>query len=186
KLSILRDRLPREALHSSAIDPLREALHSSRSTAASSSPFFRGRPAARGSPFSAIDLPRVALHSSDGARSCGACGGAGERRTRLEPSRSTAQGGGCAGPCEASSTRMPAQRPAASPRTSGRRSSLIWRLAVAVCALVAASVVVDFLLEDWLGDPAVAGAITTATLAPVAIWVVRRVLVPVAAMFRAL
>jgi signal transduction histidine kinase len=57
---------------------------------------------------------------------------------------------------------------------------------VAVCALVAASVVVAFILEDWLGDPALAGAITTATLAPVAIWIVRRALVPVAAMVRAL
>jgi signal transduction histidine kinase len=63
---------------------------------------------------------------------------------------------------------------------------MIWRLAVAVCALVSASVVVAFVLEDWLGDPALAGAITTAALAPVAIWIVRRALVPVAAMFRAL
>src|ERR1044071_2019953 len=81
---------------------------------------------------------------------------------------------------------MSAPRPAASPRTSGRRSSLIWRLAVAACSLVATAVVVAFILEDWLGDPALAGAITTAVLAPVAIWVVRRALVPVAAMFRAL
>jgi two-component system nitrogen regulation sensor histidine kinase NtrY len=81
----------------------------------------------------------------------------------------------------------PPQR-AATPtrRPDRRRTSLIWRLAVAVCALVAVSVVVSLELQDWLGDPALAGAIATVVLAPIAIWVVRRPLVPVAAMFRAL
>jgi two-component system, NtrC family, nitrogen regulation sensor histidine kinase NtrY len=83
---------------------------------------------------------------------------------------------------------MSPPHPAAAPtrRPDRRRSSLIWRLALAVCALVAASVVVSLVLQDWLGDPALAGAIATAVLAPIAIWVVRRPLVPVAAMFRAL
>src|SRR5262249_39305409 len=41
-------------------------------------------------------------------------------------------------------------------------------------------------LRDWLGDPVLAGAITAAVFLPLGLWVVRRPLVPVAAMFRAL
>src|SRR5215813_8685473 len=67
-----------------------------------------------------------------------------------------------------------------------RRSSLIGRLAAAACALVAAAIAAALALRDWLGDPVVAGAITAAVFLPLALWVVRRALVPVAAMFRAL
>jgi two-component system nitrogen regulation sensor histidine kinase NtrY len=80
----------------------------------------------------------------------------------------------------------PPQPLAVTRRPDRRRGSLIWRLVGAVCALVATSVVVSLVLEGWLGDPALAGAIATAVLTPLAIWVVRRPLVPVAAMFRAL
>jgi two-component system nitrogen regulation sensor histidine kinase NtrY len=73
------------------------------------------------------------------------------------------------------------------PATSGgRRSSLIGRLAAAACALVAAAVVAALALRDWLGDPVLAGAITAAVFLPLALWAVRRALVPVTAMFRAL
>jgi nitrogen fixation/metabolism regulation signal transduction histidine kinase len=73
------------------------------------------------------------------------------------------------------------------PRRPGRRrSSLIWRIALATCALVAVSVVVTLAIQDWLGDPMLAGAIALAVLIPLAISVVPRPLVPVTAMFRAL
>ncbi|HMG57003.1 MAG TPA: PAS domain-containing protein, partial [Kofleriaceae bacterium] len=79
-----------------------------------------------------------------------------------------------------SSTAGPARR-----RTR-RRSSLIWRLVAAACALVVAAITLALLLQDWLGDPPLAGAITSLVVLPVAISVVRHRLVPVAAMFRAL
>ncbi len=67
-----------------------------------------------------------------------------------------------------------------------RRGSLIGRLAAATCALVTAAIAAGLALRDWLGDPVLAGAITAVVFLPLALWVVRRALVPVTAMFRAL
>ena len=69
---------------------------------------------------------------------------------------------------------------------SHRRSSLIWRLVAAACALVVAAITLALVLQDWLGDPPLAGAITAVIVLPFAIAMVRHRLVPVAAMFRAL
>jgi signal transduction histidine kinase len=76
--------------------------------------------------------------------------------------------------------------PPAPAASRARRSSLIRQLGAAVCALVAAAPAAALALRDWLGDPVLAGAITAAVFLPLALWVVRRALVPVAAMFRAL
>jgi signal transduction histidine kinase len=68
----------------------------------------------------------------------------------------------------------------------GRRSSLIWRVTLVACALVALAVALALLLDDWLGDPLAAGAITIAVMVPVTLFAVRHPLSPMAAMFRAL
>jgi two-component system nitrogen regulation sensor histidine kinase NtrY len=67
-----------------------------------------------------------------------------------------------------------------------RRSSLIWRVALVSGGLVAAAVGLVLWLVDWLEDPLLAGMITIAVMTPLAIIVVRSVLAPMAAMFRAL
>jgi signal transduction histidine kinase len=67
-----------------------------------------------------------------------------------------------------------------------RRSSLIGRVTAAACALVVAAIAAALLVQHWIGDPLLAGAITATLLLPVAFSVVRRPLVPAAAMFRAL
>ena len=67
-----------------------------------------------------------------------------------------------------------------------RRSSLTVRLVVVTCVLVTVAVVGVLALEQWLGDPWLAGAIALAALVPLAISAVRWPLGPVTAMFRAL
>jgi signal transduction histidine kinase len=67
-----------------------------------------------------------------------------------------------------------------------RRSSLSWRVAAVACALVAAAIGGSLLLQAWLDDPVLAGAIAAAVLVPLTISAVRHPLVPVTAMFRAL
>ena len=67
-----------------------------------------------------------------------------------------------------------------------RRSSLTVRLVLVTCALVAVAVVGVLVLEQWLGDPWLAGGIALAVVVPLAISAVRWPLGPVTAMFRAL
>ena len=67
-----------------------------------------------------------------------------------------------------------------------RRSSLIGRITAAACASVAAAIAGALLLQHWLADPILAGAVTAVLLLPIAFSVVRRPLVSAAAMFRAL
>jgi two-component system nitrogen regulation sensor histidine kinase NtrY len=63
---------------------------------------------------------------------------------------------------------------------------MVWRTTGAACALVAAALVAVLVLREQLDDPVVAGAITAAIAVPLAMYVVRRTLVPMAAMFRVL
>jgi signal transduction histidine kinase len=70
--------------------------------------------------------------------------------------------------------------------THRRRSSLIWRVTLIACALVAAAVAAALLLERWLGDPVLAGAIVVAVIVPLVVVGVRWPLSPMASMFRAL
>jgi nitrogen fixation/metabolism regulation signal transduction histidine kinase len=67
-----------------------------------------------------------------------------------------------------------------------RRSSLSWRIALVACAVVMVAVCTALLLQAWLGDPLVAGAIALAVLLPITIYAVTRPLSPMASMFRAL
>jgi two-component system, NtrC family, nitrogen regulation sensor histidine kinase NtrY len=67
-----------------------------------------------------------------------------------------------------------------------RRSSLTWRLVFVASALVVLAATGALLLQAWLGDPLLAGAIALAVLLPVTISAIRRPLGPVTAMFRAL
>src|SRR5262245_20127255 len=67
-----------------------------------------------------------------------------------------------------------------------RRSSLPWRVALAACALVGLAVAVALVLADWIGDPLIAGAITLGVVLPATLYLARRPLAPVVAMFRAL
>ncbi|HET9623960.1 MAG TPA: ATP-binding protein [Kofleriaceae bacterium] len=66
------------------------------------------------------------------------------------------------------------------------RRSLITRLTVAACALVAVAIAGAIGLAAWLDAPVLAGVIAAAVMAPIAFVVVRRPLEPAAAMFRAL
>jgi signal transduction histidine kinase len=66
-----------------------------------------------------------------------------------------------------------------------RRSSIIWRVTLVACAVVAVAIALALLLARWL-DPLLAGAIAFGVLVPVAMWAVRSPLSPMAAMFRAL
>ena len=75
------------------------------------------------------------------------------------------------------------RRPGRRPR---RRSSLIGRLSLAACLLVALAAAAALVVHSWICDPYTAGAIATVALLPVAVAVVRRALVPATAMFRAL
>jgi nitrogen fixation/metabolism regulation signal transduction histidine kinase len=72
------------------------------------------------------------------------------------------------------------------PRPARRRSSLAWRVALVACAPVVVAVAVALVLQDWLADPVVAGAVALAILFPITIAAVRSPLSPVMAMFRAL
>jgi two-component system nitrogen regulation sensor histidine kinase NtrY len=74
----------------------------------------------------------------------------------------------------------------ASRRPRRRRSSLLWRVVGAACALVVLAVILSLLLQDWLGEPLLAGAITLAVMLPISISVARHPLSPVISMFRAL
>lgn len=67
-----------------------------------------------------------------------------------------------------------------------RRSSLTWRLALLASALVLAGVALALLLQDWLADPVLAGAVTAAVMVPLTISIVRGPLARVTAMYRAL
>ncbi|HZJ70131.1 MAG TPA: ATP-binding protein, partial [Planctomycetota bacterium] len=81
---------------------------------------------------------------------------------------------------------MTPPEPPASARGGRHRSSLVWRTTAAACALVAAALVAELVLREQLDDPVVAGAITAAIAVPLAMYIVRRTLVPMAAMFRVL
>jgi two-component system nitrogen regulation sensor histidine kinase NtrY len=72
----------------------------------------------------------------------------------------------------------PAKRP--------RRSSLIWYVALVACVLVSVAVAVSLVLQDWLGDPSIAAAITLTVMLPITLAAVRSPLSPVMAMFRVL
>ncbi len=67
-----------------------------------------------------------------------------------------------------------------------RRSSLIWRVTLIACALVAVAVAAALALDAWLDDPLLAGGIVLAVLLPLTLSAVRWPLSPMAAMFRAL
>ena len=45
------------------------------------------------------------------------------------------------------------------PAKPRRRSSLFWRVTSLACALVAVAIATALLLQRWLGDPVLAGAI---------------------------
>jgi two-component system nitrogen regulation sensor histidine kinase NtrY len=72
------------------------------------------------------------------------------------------------------------------PKPERRRSSLIWRLALVVSALLAGAIGLAIQLDEWLGEPWLAGAIALGITIPVAILVIAHVLAPQAAMYRAL
>jgi signal transduction histidine kinase len=67
-----------------------------------------------------------------------------------------------------------------------RRSSLIRRVVVSACASILGAIALALVLQHWLGDPIAAGAVTAAIALPIAFSLVRRPLLPAAAMFRAL
>ena len=67
-----------------------------------------------------------------------------------------------------------------------RRSSLIWRVTLIACALVAVAVAAALALDAWLRDPLLAGGIVLAVIVPLTASAVRWPLSPMAAMFRAL
>jgi len=67
-----------------------------------------------------------------------------------------------------------------------RRRSLIWRIGLLACVLVAAAVALALQVEAWVGDPVRAAEITLAIALPTTIYVMRRPLSPIMAMFRAL
>jgi signal transduction histidine kinase len=81
---------------------------------------------------------------------------------------------------------MTPPEPPASARGGRHRSSLVWRTTAAACALVAAALAAELVLREQLDDPVVAGAITAAIAVPLAMYIVRRTLVPMTAMFRVL
>jgi two-component system nitrogen regulation sensor histidine kinase NtrY len=66
-----------------------------------------------------------------------------------------------------------------------RRSSIIWRVTLVACAVVAIAIAIALVLARWI-DPLYAGAITFVALVPIVIWAIRSPLSPMAAMFRAL
>lgn len=67
-----------------------------------------------------------------------------------------------------------------------RRSSLAWRFVLVVCVLVSLSAAIAVALDDGFEDDWVTVAVTLAVVVPVAIVLVRSLLAPVLAMFRAL
>lgn len=67
-----------------------------------------------------------------------------------------------------------------------RRRSLAWRFVLVVCALVALGATIAVIATDWFEDAWVTVAVTLAIVAPISIVVVRGLLAPVLAMFRAL
>ncbi len=70
---------------------------------------------------------------------------------------------------------------------AGRRSiSLIWRLTAIVSLLIAFAIAFAIQLDDWLGQPWLAGVIAFAITLPITISILLRVLAPQASMFRAL
>jgi two-component system, NtrC family, nitrogen regulation sensor histidine kinase NtrY len=71
-------------------------------------------------------------------------------------------------------------------RSVRRRTSLVWRVALLAGAACAAALALALELDDWLGDPIVAGAIAIVVMVPLAIGAIRRTLAPMTAMFRAL
>jgi hypothetical protein len=70
--------------------------------------------------------------------------------------------------------------------TPRRRTSLTWRIALLAGAMMIASVAAALLLDDWLDDPLLAGAIAAAVMLPITISIVRGPLSRVNAMYRAL
>jgi nitrogen fixation/metabolism regulation signal transduction histidine kinase len=70
--------------------------------------------------------------------------------------------------------------------TSHRRSSIILRVTLIACALVALSIGATLLLVRWIEKPLLAGAIAAVVVLPLAWAAVRWPLRPMAAMFRAL
>lgn len=73
------------------------------------------------------------------------------------------------------------------PSAAGRRrGSLAARIVLVAYALVIGAVAFALALEDWFDDPMLAGSIALLVLLPVTIYLVRRRLGPILAMFRAL
>jgi len=70
--------------------------------------------------------------------------------------------------------------------TDRRRSSLIRRVTLIACTLVAVTITATLLFAWWFGDPLLAAAITAAVVLPLTWAAVRWPLRPMAAMFRAL
>src|SRR6185503_7744976 len=105
----------------------------------------------------------------------------GRRRARPQPPGALPENGKAEHP-----PGMTPPEPPASARAGRRRSSMVWPTTAAPCALVAAALVVELVLREQLDDPVVAGAITAAIAVPLAMYVVRRTLVPMTAMFRVL
>jgi two-component system, NtrC family, nitrogen regulation sensor histidine kinase NtrY len=67
-----------------------------------------------------------------------------------------------------------------------RRRSLAWRVALLAAAMMILAVALVLLLDDWLADSWLAGAIAVAVMLPITISVVRGPLARVNAMYRAL
>jgi two-component system nitrogen regulation sensor histidine kinase NtrY len=66
------------------------------------------------------------------------------------------------------------------------RRSLTWRLALVVCALVAAGVAGMLVARDWFDTPLISAAVVLAVMLPLTITILRGALSPVLAMYRAL
>jgi len=67
-----------------------------------------------------------------------------------------------------------------------RRSSLVGRLALVACALVAAAVALTLAFHAWLGDSLLAGAFALGVSLLLTIYFIHRPLAPVVALFRAM
>ena len=78
---------------------------------------------------------------------------------------------------------MTSSRPAGASRWRG---SLSWRVGLWACALVAGGIALALAMQRWMADPLLAGAATAAVMLPATLYVMRRPLAPVLAMFRAL
>ena len=67
-----------------------------------------------------------------------------------------------------------------------RRRSLAGRYALTTSALLFAAIVLTLILQRWLGDALLAGAVAALVMIPATVWVARRRLAPALSLFRAL